>query len=204
MCKIYNRDPWTWVLTLWAALQLTWLTMLVIVQAIQISRNQTTLENMRKNMEYTSYNASQAVTATLAAGTPSLGAAGLTTSGMGPNPATVGDTAPPRKRPGFLGSWVKLLGLDNVVAIARNGTTRDPVTGRLQARERRANPWSRGIVTNCQDFWRDPAPYFGTRTGSEALLGGERVNYARMYDMPRRTTGSRGMVYTSVADEESV
>ena len=178
--------------------------MLVVVQAIQISRNQTTLENMRRNREYIPNNASQAVTATLAAGTPSLGAAGLTTSGMGPNPATVGDSGPPRKRPGFFGQWVKLLGLDNVVAIARNGATRDPVTGRVEVRERRGNPWSRGIVTNCQDFWMDPAPYFGSRTGAEALLGGERVNYANMYDMPRRTTGTRGMVYTSVANEESV
>jgi palmitoyltransferase ZDHHC13/17 len=62
---------------------------------------------------------------------------------------------------------------------------------------RRQNPFSRGVFMNCRDFWCDPAPYFGKRMVGDAMLGGEIVNYARMYDVPLRTTG-RGMRYQEV------
>ena len=42
------------------------------------------------------------------------------------------------------------------------------------------------MLTNCRDFWCDPAPYFGKRETGAAMLGGEVVNYARMYEVPSR------------------
>ena len=161
----------------------------------------------RQNLDDAPYNASQAVTATFTSGAPSLGAASLSSGGMGPNLGGPGMPGQPRKKSGYFGQWVKLLGLDTFIATARGGLVRDPITGQLRAPDRRSrdNPWSQGVVINCKDFWTDPAPYFGRRTGSEALLAGEPVNYARMYDMPRRRTGgNRGMVYTSVADGDDV
>lgn len=51
-----------------------------------------------------------------------------------------------------------------------------------QSHRRRQNPFSHGIVRNCQDFWCDPAPYFGMRQAGSSMLGGKVVNYYKMYD----------------------
>ncbi|KKY23026.1 putative palmitoyltransferase akr1 [Phaeomoniella chlamydospora] len=202
VCNLYKRDTWTWILAGWSCLQLVWVSMLLMVQTVQILRGQTTLENMRnRNMDSIPGNTSQAVTAALTAGTTSLGAAGLTSSGMGPNPTTADTASVPKKPKGFCGRWSQILGLDTFIATARGGLIKDPATGKLQPRQRPKNLFSRGIIGNCKDFWMDPAPYFGRRTGAYAMLGGQVVNYARMYDVPRQTTGGRGMVYTSLAGQ---
>src|SRR6202044_3349753 len=49
ICGIVVRDSWTIILTTWSTLQLVWVTMLVVVQLVQISRNQTTFENMKRH-----------------------------------------------------------------------------------------------------------------------------------------------------------
>jgi len=55
-------------------------------------------------------------------------------------------------------------------------------------------------------FWCDPAPVFGKRGGGSAMLGGEIVDYYRMYEAPLRMRGSgagrRVSGYMSVADED--
>ncbi|KHJ33829.1 putative palmitoyltransferase akr1 [Erysiphe necator] len=47
LCKVVNLDSYTLVLVSWALMQLTWVTMLISVQLVQISRGVTTWENMR-------------------------------------------------------------------------------------------------------------------------------------------------------------
>ena len=92
-----------------------------------------------------------------------------------------------------------MLGLDTFIA-----TASDAAQGRLQTR---GNPFSRGLVGNCKDFWCDPAPIFGKRHNGDSLLGGEVVNYTDMYETPLRArsgrTGVDSMVYSAVADEEN-
>ena len=39
LCKILHKDPYTIVLSIWAAFQLTWVTMLLCVQLLQVARN---------------------------------------------------------------------------------------------------------------------------------------------------------------------
>lgn len=76
--------------------------------------------------------------------------------------------------------------------------------GLSEGRDRhQRNPFSRGMMTNCRDFWYDPAPVFGQRQTGESMLGGQVVNYARMYDKPLRTTGGAGMLYSSVGGDEA-
>ncbi|KAL1976464.1 hypothetical protein VTN31DRAFT_2746 [Thermomyces dupontii] len=191
ICGVVKKDTWTLVLVGWTSLQLIWVTMLCAVQSVQIARNQTTYENMRGHMSLDHpHGASRAITSALVSGTTSAEAAGLTASGQGPNPTVPSATRHPRSRGGFFAAWKKLLGLDTFVATATR-----PRRGK--------NPFSRGAVTNCRDFWCDPSPVLKKREDGKALLDGEVVDYYHMYETPlrmRATPGGAG--YTSVASED--
>lgn len=185
------------VLAAFCSLQLIWVTMLLTVQLIQIARAVTTYESMRGNLHHTSH-VSEAVTSVMISGATSISGAQVTNTGVGPDPAVPGHR--PRRKEGFFAQWKKLLGLDTFVATAQ-GTA---------GSRKRGNPFSRGIVTNCRDFWFDPAPYFGRRETGVAMLGGDVVNYARMYETPSRMKHRRprqeadGGMYHSVGSDDVV
>ena len=66
---------------------------------------------------------------------------------------------------------------------------------------------TRGVITNCKDFWCDGAPVFKKKESGFARLGGERVDYTRLYEVPKmrysRTAGGRGGGrYEAVSAEE--
>ena len=177
--------------------------MLLLVQSVQIARAKTTYEQMGGNINHGS-QASEAITSALTAGTTSMDGAQLTNSGMGPNPAVSAGARPHVHKEGFFAQWKKLLGLDTFVATAAGG-----LEGGNRSRRRR-NPFSRGIITNCKDFWCDPAPYFGKRDNGAAMLGGDVINYTRMYETPPRMKmrrpqqdGDSGM-YHSVGSDDAV
>lgn len=170
--------------------------MLCVVQLVQISRNQTTYENMRGHSIDRSYPSSRAFASAMTAGTTSLDAAGLSSAGQGPNPALAHG---PSRRRGCLQQWSSLLGVDAFFATARDGLRDTPRAVRPK------NPFSRGIFTNCRDFWCDSGAYFGKRESGVGMLGGEVVNYYQMYENPMRMhTGGReaGGVYYSVASDD--
>ncbi|KAH1902332.1 palmitoyltransferase akr1 [Aspergillus fumigatus] len=194
LCGFVLRDPFTLVLDLWIAIQLVWVTMLCAVQLVQISRNQTTYENMRGHSIDRSYPSSRAFASAITAGTTSLEAAGLSATGQGPNPALARGHSHRGRRHGCLQQWSSLLGIDTFFATARDGLRDGPRADRPK------NPFSRGIITNCRDFWCDPAPYFGKREPGTAMLGGEIVNYNQMYEVPMRMY-SDGR-YQSVAHDD--
>ena len=186
LCNIALRDPYTISLTIWSCLQLIWVTMLVIVQSIQISKNVTTFENMKRHShDHDNPN-----------------------SHLPPPPLITSNTTPiphpqplPRKPDSFLTRWKKLLGLDAFLATASDFPS-EVASGRLR---NRGNPFSRGIVGNCRDFWCDPAPLFGRRNNGEGYLGGGTVDYARLYDAPLRSRRrTRGMEYRSVPDGDEL
>ncbi|KAL3473630.1 hypothetical protein BJX99DRAFT_233260 [Aspergillus californicus] len=195
ICDFVLRDTFTLILDVWIAIQLVWVTMLCAVQLIQVSRNQTTFENMRGHSIDRSYPSSRAFASAVTAGTTSLDVAGLSASGQGPNPA-LAHGAPGRNRRGCLQQWSTLLGFDTFFATARDGLRDGPRATRPK------NPFSRGVITNCRDFWCDPAPYFGKRESGSAMLGGEMVNYNRLYESPLRMHTGGG--YQSVANEDMV
>ena len=191
------RDTFSVVLATWAALQMVWVTMLLIVQLLQIARAQTTFESMRGHMHGS--QASEAITSALVAGTASLSGAQLTPNGIGPDPALPSGSRRNRPRKdGCFSQWIKLLGLDTLIATAQGG---------VRFRRRR-NPFTRGIITNCKDFWCDSAPYFGRRENGAAMLDREVVNYTRMYETPprmrirRSPQDSEGGTYRSVGSED--
>ncbi|KAE8349296.1 Palmitoyltransferase akr1 [Aspergillus coremiiformis] len=193
LCDFVLRDTFTLVLDLWVCIQLVWVTMLVAVQMVQISRNQTTYENMRGHSIDRSYPSSRAFASAVAAGTTSFDVAGLSSSGQGPNHA-LARGAPRHRRHGCLQQWSSLLGIDTFFATARDGLRDGPRAVRPK------NPFSQGIVTNCRDFWWDPAPYFGKREPGAAMLGGEVINYNCMYETPPRIRSRGG--YQGLANED--
>ena len=200
LCGVLNKDPFTIVLSIWAAFQLTWVTMLLCVQLLQVARNLTTYESMRGHLH--SHTAADALNSFVTTGDTSQDVApggNAPTNGFGSGQDT-GD-APVRREPkaSIWDQWKRLLGLDTFVATALQGSR----AGQQQS-QRRGNPFSRGIVTNCKDFFCDGSPVFGRKEGGYARLGGERVDYTRLYDVPKmRYQSSRGGErYESVAAEE--
>lgn len=125
-----------------------------------------------------------------------MDAAGLSAAGQGPNPALAHSHAS-RRKTGCISQWSALLGIDTFFATAKDGLRDGPHAGRSR------NPFSRGVTTNCRDFWCDPAPIFGKRESGAAMLGGEVINYNDMYETPLRMhAGRSGEGYRSVADED--
>lgn len=143
--------------------------MLLFTQFIQVARAMTTYENMYGIRDSTS------ITALTSTGTP-----------LDPNHPSL-STAPPsahgHKHGGLLKQWSRILGVDPFI---------ETVTGRGAAttknKRKKKNPYSRGCLTNCKDFWCDPAPVFGRREAGSAILGGERVDYTAMYESPTLMT----------------
>ena len=78
-------------------------------------------------------------------------------------------------------------------------TASDARKGKLK--QTRGNPFSRGIIGNCKDFWCDPAPMFGKRHNGDGYLGGEVVDYTRLYETPLRMRRAGGMRYEGVAGD---
>ncbi len=72
----------------------------------------------------------------------------------------------------------KLLGVD---AFIETATGRGAATGKGNKRKKK-NPYSCGCLTNCKDFWCDPAPVFGKRENGSAVLDGVSVNYTDLYE----------------------
>ena len=166
LCKEYSKDPFTIVTNAWGSLQITWTFMLIFVHLTQIARAVTTYETMRGHTQV------GPILTAVATGTTSPEGAQVTD-----------DTNKAKKKEGCFTQWSRLLGLDTFMTIAFQGYK----GSQQKAKQPKApgNPFTRGVVRNCQDFWMD-GPVFGRRleTG-KALLGGERVDYTALYEVPR-------------------
>ncbi|KAF2763207.1 palmitoyltransferase akr1 [Pseudovirgaria hyperparasitica] len=175
VCGILMKDPFTIILTLWATLQLTWVTMLTCVQLLQIARALTTWEAMRGHTH--THGTGDTLTAFVTTGSTTAEGGAVSSSGSGPDAAN----AHRHPKHGMWETWKRLLGLDTFIATALHGSR----AAEVQAQAAR-NPYQRGLVTNCKDFWLDPAPIFGRRHDGTTLLGGEKVDYTALYELPGR------------------
>ncbi|KAF3938206.1 Ankyrin-2 [Dactylella cylindrospora] len=218
LCQPIWADPFTLYISVWAALQLTWVSMLLIVQTIQVLRGQTTYENMHSvHQGFDDHQVSGMVASMISSGSTSLEGASLGPGGAGPDPVL---TTPGRahghahghaghghshgRRDG--GMWnkiLRLLGVDTFLATAKDG-----VADNKHRSRRRQNPWNRGFIGNCTDFWcTGIGELFKGSPGGEAMLGGQRVDYYTMYETPARLRSGGGGgsgAYQSVAGDEHV
>jgi palmitoyltransferase len=201
LCSYVYADSYTLVLVAWTALQLTWVTMLLVVQFVQVSRALTTYESMHGAHHVHGSKASEAITMALTTGTSSLDAAQLGPRNRGPDPAASHAHHAHQHR-SWLGQWKKLLGIDSFMETALHKDKRRSVKKR--------NPFSRGCLQNCKDFWCDSSPLFGHRESGIALLNGQPVNYTMMYEPPSqfsvrsRPTEAAHREYEQVSQEEDI
>lgn len=172
--------------------------MLLFVHFIQIARALTTYESMRSNTD----NLGPVMSA-VATGSLNPEAASITSSGAGPDPTvnSHGHAHNKKGKEGCLSSWKKMLGLDVFFAIAFNGY--NGAKNKEKKQRKRGNPFTRGVFRNCQDFWGD-GPVFGRKEGGMALLGGMKVDYTSMYDVPRGGMRYRGGYEEVAVDEAEV
>ncbi|KAK7989767.1 NAD binding domain of 6-phosphogluconate dehydrogenase-domain-containing protein [Apiospora arundinis] len=208
VCKVLNADPYLVLLGIWASLQLTWVGMLLFVQFVQVARAMTTYENM--------YGISDGSSANMAQGFTSTGAPlDLSHPDAGAPPSAADDPlgnrphgAPGhRHKQGFIKQWSRILGVDTFIETA---TGRGAATNGKNKRKKK-NPYSKGYMQNCKDFWCDPAPMFGRRETGEAMIGGRKINWTDVYESPAlmdaglaSSGGRRRGGYESVAGDEQV
>lgn len=186
LCKILNFDPFTVLVCLWATLQLTWVSMLLFVQFIQVARAMTTYENMYGIHDGSASSIVSAFTSTGAPLDPNHPDAATPPSAADdPLGARGGGAHAHRGHRGFLRQWGRLLGVDTFIETATGrGAATAGAGGRNARRKRSSNPYSRGYLQNCRDFWCDPAPVFGVRETGDAMLGGQKINYTEIYESP--------------------
>ncbi len=205
LCRVVNSDPYILVLMVWAALQLTWVTMLMFVQLVQISRAMTTWENMKGSHHDHGSKVSEAITSALTTGTTTRTGAQIGSTGLGPDPALPPPSHAPGHRhhhkAGCFAQWKKILGVDTFVETALD------YKANKNGPRRNRNPFSTGCIGNCKDFWCDPAPVFGKRANGAAMLGGQIVDYTAMYETPRMMGTRRregDAAYESVPADDNV
>jgi palmitoyltransferase ZDHHC13/17 len=219
LCTILHKDPFTIILALWSSLQLIWVTMLILVQLLQIGRGLTTYESMKG---YSS-SGTDPITSFVTTGSASLEGSAVASGTADSGPDTVqvsSNVATAQNQPqskknahhqSCWSQWQRLLGLDTFIATAFGGTRglRAHQNGLANPASVPRNPFTRGVLTNCKDFWCDPAPYFKMRENGMALLGGERVDYTSIYNvrpgggrMRVRQGGDDGGAYEAVGTGE--
>ncbi|KAH8673793.1 hypothetical protein BX600DRAFT_509023 [Xylariales sp. PMI_506] len=200
VCKVINSDPYVVLVGAWASLQLTWVGMLLFVQFVQVARAMTTYENMYGIHDGAAANLTQGFTSTGIPLDPNHPNATPAPSGSGDNSTSSSSHAGHRHNRGFLQQWGRILGVDTFIETA---TGRGAATGKKMRKKK--NPYSRGYVQNCKDFWCDPAPMFGRRDNGDSVLGGARINWTDTYESPAAMDiglGRRRGGYESVAREE--
>ncbi|RYC54099.1 hypothetical protein CHU98_g12111 [Xylaria longipes] len=201
LCKIVNADPYTVLLGIWGTLQLTWVSMLIFVQFIQVARAMTTYENMYGIQDGSAGALVSAFTSTGAPLDPSHPNFSPPSAADDPLGERKGHGHHGHKHRGFLQQWSRILGVDTFIETA---TGRGAATGNNMRKKK--NPYSKGYMQNCRDFWCDPSPMFGRRENGDAMFGGERINYTEVYESPTAMglgmTGQRRGGYEAVANEE--
>lgn len=188
-----NTDAYTLILAFWVTLQLLWVTMLMFVQFVQVSRAMTTYENMYGLQDSSITSGFTSTGRPLDPNHPSLEPQDADGHGHGHSH---------RHKDGWLKNWARLLGVDPFIETVRG---RGAATGKNKRKKK--NPYSRGCMSNCKDFWCDPQPFFGQREPGMGMLGGEHVNYTSIYESPslmEPTRGRRRGGYEQVTGEEEV
>lgn len=177
LCAQFLKDPLTIITNAWGSLQLTWTFMLLVVHLTQIARNITTFETMRGN--------TQAGPVMTAIATGTMSAEGAQVNGSAAGVKHAGHSHSHKKKEGCLSQWIKLLGVDTFITIAFQGYKGSRQSRVEKQRRRKENPFTRGVFRNCLDFWTDGPVFRRKEEGCKTLLGGQSVDYATLYEVPK-------------------
>lgn len=191
LCAEFSKDSLTLVTNAWGTLQLTWTVMLLFVHLFQVAKNLTTFESMRNT------NQVNPILSAMTTGTMSMDSAQVTGAGAETLDGH-GHKHTHRKKEGCLTRWSKLIGLDTFLAIAFQGYKGSKTPKHKPVKKN--NPFTRGLFRNCQDFWMD-GPIFGRKESNKGLIGGQSVDYASMYEVPKGGMRYRGGGYEAVPGE---
>lgn len=194
LCAQWSKDPLTLVTTIWGSLQLIWTVMLLAAHFAQIARALTTYESMRSNHDI------GPITTAVVTGTTSLEAANVLPDGAEHSHPHGHSHPHKKKKGGYFSSWIRLLGLDTFFTIAFNGYHGSKNMAHDHRAHKRPNPFYRGILRNCEDFWLD-GPVFGQKENGAGLVGGQSVNYTSMYEVPRGGMRMSGYEAVSTIEE---
>lgn len=184
-CHWLQIDSFGILLTIWDCLQMTWVTMLVLVQLWQISRATTTQEvvNIRRHGYMGGARdpprrlaVASAVASVITSGTTDPAGAALDSGGGGPTTAPTCEHHHHHNKKGAGGGFMKtvarLLGVDQFVDTAKMG------------RHRKVdNPFDGGVASNCNDFWRVPSRDIVASDGA-GLVKRVPVDYYKLYAVP--------------------
>ena len=195
LCNVLEKDPFTVILTGWTALQLVWVAMLLCSQLVQIARGLTTFESMRGHLH--DHTPTEALNTFVTTGDTSQETSSGAGFGSGQDAGVAHKHHHHHAKRTLWQQWKQLLGVDIFMATAFGGSSGS------QPALRRGNPFSRGVVTNCKDFWCDGAPLFKQKESGFARIGGERIDYTRLYEVPKMRMRRQGERYEAVADEEA-
>lgn len=228
-CAWIQIDGFGIILAAWDCLQMTWVTMLVLVQSWQIARATTTQEvvNLRRHgfmggsgvgsLSSSSPSgharrvpATTHLASVVAGGSTDPATVSLDAEGDGPLPLATcehhdHDHHPSRRAGGagaggIMGKVSRLLGVDQFVDTAREGLFARRRKGR-GATKRYENPFDGGVVSNCLDFWaRSPRDIFGEGAGRVKRMP---VNFYKLYRVPDVVTTTTEM-YVPLATEDVV
>ncbi|TGZ82810.1 ankyrin [Ascodesmis nigricans] len=161
ICSLLRYDSYTFLITIWAAFQLTWVTMLIFVQLFQIARAKTTYESMHQS----SYNHHSP----------------HHHHGHG-NPHSHNSTIDPAPHSHiphtpFFRRITKILGIDAFITTAK---TAPHGHGNLNRAKRNPYQSKRGVRGNCEDFWGGD-----WKDGMKGTINGEKVDWGHVYEIPR-------------------
>lgn len=162
LCQYLTFDSRTFYILFWSSLQLSWVTMLLIVQLLQIARAKTTYEAMHSS---STHHASSPFT------TPHHPHASGGPAGAAPDSHITHLHTP------FWRKLTRMLGVDVFLTTAKVEEQR----ARGQQR-RQGNPWQsrKGVRGNCEDFWGG-----NWNGGTKGVWGGREVDWAEVTDTPR-------------------
>jgi hypothetical protein len=186
ICEPLVTDPYSTILAFWATAQLSWLTLLVVVQCYQITRGITTheLTNLQK------YGF--------------MGGGNITVEDRmqeGVSSRLPPANATPDIQPTRFQKVLRILGVEQFFTTFRDQRQR------ALAQRRGMNPFDQtSCWTNCADFWAVPDVLneessrgwlengcrvrgmgFRLGKGGEAKLGGQEVDYYEMWEVPQKT-----------------
>ncbi|KAH9821151.1 hypothetical protein DFH28DRAFT_951640 [Melampsora americana] len=165
LCQISSFDTFTFSVSVWSSLQLSWTLVLLLSQLWQISRQMTTFElsNYSRFGYMGGRGGSSLSTQSSHPHSHSQSISSLKSQALEPNPSTCPHSHPSNHSiKGKMGFCLKIIGLDQLVQ--GRGAKSLVKAGKV------GNPFNKGLKRNCLDFWS---------SGNE--LG---VNYLDLFDVP--------------------